>query len=295
VTSLCDAERSRGRAPAGRGVDLGAALEELQVVHRKEQALLLRAAARRAYASSSRGRLYVAGRGRIRRDEPPADPLGDRRRSWRASCREEIAAAEQDGAPVHPELRALSAMPIASWPSASALAALALELEPSHAGLLELARAHVADGRPRAAVEILHGVLAAQPHPRVRLELLEVLALAFESAGRAGESLTCYEAALAEPGSDWRVAVSMLCLALSRGDVARAETAMRRLRPLSLEAPRTLLRLRAAAARAAARTRRLRPSASRSPAAGTWERVHRLALEGRGAEAQVAQALLASS
>jgi hypothetical protein len=79
----------------------------------------------------------------------------------------------------------------------------------------------------------------------------------------------------------------MLSLALRHGDAARIGIAADRLRPLELSVPgarsRFSLALRQALSRNAAR--------GRSPSAGRdW--IWQLALEGKGAEAEVARALL---
>jgi hypothetical protein len=256
-------------------VDFAAALEELAVVHRKEQAALLRAAARFACSNASRGRLFVAG------------PERSGRPSWRRACLEELELAAADGVEVHALLARLSSLPVRSWPRPSRIALAALELERCHAGVLDLARARIAEGRLAEGIGVLRDLLGEEPLGRDRKDALESMALAFEAAGRASESLAWYEAAISVPGIDVRVAVSMLSLALRHGDAARIGIAADRLRPLALSVPGARSRFSSALRQALARN----AARGGSPSAGRdW--IWQLALEGEGAEAEVARALL---
>jgi len=185
-----------------------AALRELAAVHRRDQARLLR----RACALAPRGA----------------------RRRWDAACAEEIASARIDGFPVEPLLPRLLALPAMGWPRASALARAALALDPGHAGRLVLARAWLLEGDAPGAVEVLRALLAERPLPHLRPGVLAALALALELAGRHGEALAGYAAAVSEPRSDPGVAVALLALALRVGDRPAADLAMRRLAPLDL-------------------------------------------------------------
>lgn len=256
-------------------VDFAAAFEELAVVHRKEQAALLRAASRFACANTGRGRFFVAGQNRW------SHP------GWTRACREEIDFATADGIELHPLLPCLCRKPVRVWPGPSRIALAALELDRSHAGVVDLARARIAEERVEEGIEMLRELLRKGPLGGVRKDALEALALAFEAAGRAAESLAWYETAVGVPGIDARVAVSMLSLALREGDAARSEIAAERLRPLRLSVPGACARFRAALCQALSRM----AARSRCPSAGR-DLIWQLALEGEGAEAEVARALL---
>jgi hypothetical protein len=180
------------------------------------------------------------------------------------------------------------------------LALASLELERSPAGFLHLARAWTAEGRPGAAIGVLRDLLAQRPLAADRLELFEALAMAFESAGEDERSLDWYEAALVAPRCEVRIAVSMLSLALRCGDVARTEIAADRLRPVDLAVPGTRVRfqnaLAQALARAADRNPRRADRGGMTPrderASARAEGIRRLALDGHGAEAEIAWAML---
>jgi tetratricopeptide (TPR) repeat protein len=264
----------------GSAVDFAAALDELAVVHRKEQAALLRDASRIAGANTERGRLFVAGQG------------GEARATWRRSCVEEIELARADGVELQPLLASLGRRPFRAWPKPSRIAFAAWELERAHRGALDLARAWIAEGRHEKGTAILQELLDAGPLPCDRGEVLEALALASESAGRAADALAWYEEAIGVPGSRVRLAIALLALALHHGDLARAEIAAVRLRPLVLSVPGTRARFRTALDRALSRIA-ASPSAVRGrDSSAARDEIWQLALEGRGAEAEVARAML---
>ncbi len=147
---------------SGIGIDLAAGLQELGVVHQREQATLLRAAARLACANTRNGRLYVAVSRRSARGRPPR---GDHS-AWREACKEEIALADSDGFELHPLLRALFRTAVHLWPDPSQLALASLKLARSHAGVVDLARACIAEGRLEEGIGILRGLLTEQPRLR---------------------------------------------------------------------------------------------------------------------------------
>jgi hypothetical protein len=273
---------------SGIGIDWAAALRELEIVHQREQAALLRTAARLACANTRRGRLYVAVSRRSTRDRPQR---GDRS-TWRAACLEEIALADSDGFDLHPLLRVLSRTAVHRWPIPSQLALASLELAQSHGGILDLARACIAEGRLGEGIGIVRDLLAEQPLAADRQEAFEALALALEATGAAARSLGWYEAALGSRGSDLRVAVSMLSLALRHGDTARIEIASERLRPLALSVPGTRSRFFRALSSAMSRAAADREAHRVGPSIAAREAIRKLAREGRGAEAEIAQALL---
>jgi len=224
-----------------RGVDWSAALDELRLVHRKEQAALLRDAASIACAASRRGDLYVAGL-------PEA-----RRARWARACADAIAVAYADDAEVEPMLRALAATPETRWPSATDIARASLELDVCVAGLVALARARICEEEPGEAIALLRELAAARPRVAERRDVLEALALALECAGESDESLRRYAAALRTPGCEPRVAVSMLALALRAGNATWIDCASRRLRHLDLAIPGVRARFQHAVRRAVAR------------------------------------------
>jgi hypothetical protein len=287
-------ERSGGQRasiPAsGIGIDLVAGFQELGIVHQTEQANLLRAAARLACANTRRGRLYVAVSRRSVRDMPPR---GDRS-TWREACLDEIALADSDGFDLHPLLRVLSRTAVHRWPNPAQLALAALRLARSHAGILDLARACIAEGRLAEGIGIVRDLLVEQPLAADRQEAFEALALAFEATGAVARSLGWYEAAVGSRGSNLRVAVSMLSLALRHGDAARIEIASERLRPLVLSVPGTRSRFFRALGSAMSRAAADREAHRAGPSLAARDAIRRLALGGSGAEAEVAQALLAN-
>jgi hypothetical protein len=278
------------RPASGIGIDLTRAVQELDIVHRREQAGLLRSAARLACTNTCPGRLYVAVSRRSARDRTP----GDDRSAWREACREEIALADADGFDLHPLLRVLSAAAVHLWPDPTQLALASLELARSHGGVVDLARACIAEGRPDEGIGILRDLLVEQPLAADRRDTLEALALAFEATGASDLSLGWYEAAVGSQGSDLRVAVSMLSLALRRGDAARVGIASARLRPLALSVPGARTRFFTALKSALLRADADREAHRADSSVAAKDAMRRLAAEGCGAEAEVAQALLSS-
>jgi hypothetical protein len=274
-------------APGSR-VTYAAALRELWHVHRLEQARLLREACLLLCRATPLGRLYVVARRNASRDIPP----GDARSSWGEACRDEIAAARADGARVHSLLMRLSASPLDRWPLASVLARASLDLERCPAGRLDLARGLIAEGNPDEAIGILRDLLDEESLRELRVAALEALALAFESAGETRRSLAWYAATIGERRSDLRVAVSLLALALRCGDAPRVEIAARRLRPVDLSVPGTRMRFLGALRLARERIGRDRRARGGSLSETAPEIITRLALEGRGAAAEVARTLL---
>jgi hypothetical protein len=199
-----------------------AALRELAIVHRRDQARLLREACGLACARSRLGRLYVAGF-----EQAP-------RARWDHACAEEIECARADEFEVDPMLPRLLALPEELWPRATALAEASLALQPCHDGRLDLARAKIADADPSGAIGDLCELLEDGPVPESRGAVLEALALALELEGDSRTSIACYGEASEQSRSDPRICVALLALSLRVGDRSGISLAARRLERLDL-------------------------------------------------------------
>lgn len=275
------------------GISLAAALRELECVHRRDQAHLLREACALACAGSALGRLYVAGFEYV----PRGFTRESARSAWDRACREEIETAQADEFHVNALLPRLLELPATLWPSPTTLARAALALEPCHAGRVDLARARIAEGDADQAIAELRSLLDEGPAPSVRGVALEALAMALECEGDDRSSLGCYEAAVLESRSDPRVTVALLALALRVGDPYGVSLATRRLALLDLSVAGTRRRfdraLRAARERAAReRAERDRHGSRRGAAdAGRWE-ILEMALAGSEACSEVARELI---
>jgi hypothetical protein len=252
----------------------------------------LRGACALVCARSSTGRHYVAGvehaaTGSHR--QPGGIARSAARSEWDLEVGEEIASARADGYRVDPLLRRIHSLPTARWPTATHLARASLRWKPSHAGRLDLARAHLAEEDPGGAIEILRRLLDEHPLPAVRTAALETLAMALEWGGEARASLACYEAAVLEPRSDARVAVGLLALALRLGDPTGIRLAEERLGRLDLRIAGTRRRFDRALRAATVRS-------GRAPSIGTSADVRgsilRLVRSGAPACSEVARKLL---
>lgn len=263
------------------------ALRELLRVHELEQARLLRIASSLRTACRRR-----SSAPKIPAPRSPREHLGCRTiANWRALALEEVRTAQEDGAKVFPPLARLVPAPIDAWPSASAIAAAALEAEETHAGFVALARAQLCEERFEEALSILHDVLLEDPAEDVRLEALEAAAVGLELAGDFEGALAFYEAALANRGGDLRQAVPLLALALCAGDDVRASVARDRLHGLDLRIRGVRVRFEAALRElrqrlALPRGLRLRGSADRELD------VRRFLARNRGPEVAVAELVL---
>ena len=262
------------------GITLAAALRELGIVHRRDQAFLLREACALACGATPLGRLYVAGGSTRRRGRP----------AWDRACAEEIASARSDGFPVDPALPRLLELPSARWPRPTVLAEAAQELRPCRAGRVDLARARVAERDAARAIEELRAVLAESPGPTERAPALEALALALECIGDLRAALACYAEAAREPRSATRVSVALLALALRLPDLDGVSLAVERLALLDLSVPGTRRRFDRAVL--AARGRAARDARARGR--GTQRSggpILEMALAGSGACSEVARGL----
>jgi hypothetical protein len=162
--------RLPGRAP--RSDRLAAAERELVAVHRAELAFLLREASRLRRGSQG------AASG-----EPTAAE-----RACRDGLDEALGCARGDALALPSRWQALVRACIVGtvdeWPQASTLARLSLEVEPCAEGRVELARAHLAEGRPEAAGRGLATALLTCPSARRGADLLDELARLEERLGR---------------------------------------------------------------------------------------------------------------
>jgi hypothetical protein len=252
---------------------LAAALRELAIVHRHDQARLLRDACALVCARSQLGRLYVAGF-----EHAP-------RAHWDRACAEEIESARADHFHVDPTLPRLLALPSEHWPRATSLAEASLALQPCHAGRLDLARARIAEANASGAIDDLRQLLRDGPLPETRGAALEALALAFELEGDSRTSIACYGAAARQRHSDPRICVSLLALSLRVGDRSGISLAARRLERLDLTVPGSRRRFDRAMRAARGRARRARGDE------GGWT-ILEMALAGSGACSQVARGLI---
>lgn len=253
-------------------VSFPAALRELEIVHRRDQARLLREASALACARSPLGRLYVAG----------CEPARSR---WDHACAEEVESARADEFPVAPMLPRLLALRPELWPSATALAEAALALQPCHEGRIDLARAKIAEADGRGSIGDLHGLLRDELLPEVRGAALEALGLALEFEGDFLASIGSYTAAAQQSRSDPRICVALLALALRVGDRTGISLAVRRLAPLDLSVSGSRLRFDRALRAARGRARRAARNEIEWP-------ILEMALSGSGACSEVARGLI---
>lgn len=251
---------------------LTAALRELEIVHLRDQARLLRKACALVCARSRLGRLYVAG----------CKPVRSR---WDHACAEEIESALADDFPVDPMLPRLLALPSDLWPRATSLAEASLALQPCHDGRIDLARAKVTEVDASGAIGDLRELLRDEPMPEIRGVALEALALALEFEGDTLASIGFHEAAVQHSRSDPRTCVALLALALRVGDRAGISLAAQRLAPLDLTVSGS--RRRFDRALRAARGRARRASANEIE----WP-ILEMAFSGSGACSEVARGLI---
>lgn len=206
-----------------RPFTLSEAERELMRVHRIEQARLLRAAALLRAAESVVGRLYAG-----------AKASGRMRERWRADCVQELRSSAFAGLIPLRMLQRCCEKPIGAWDAASVLARASLDLEGCDEGRLQLARAHIAEGRADAAQIELEGWLQRAPGGEFRARMLELDALACQLQGEVVGALSCFECATREPRASLLALVSTLVLSLSTGDLDRARAATLRLACLDL-------------------------------------------------------------
>lgn len=278
------------------GLSFAAALRELVIVHRCDQARLLREACALACAGSRLGRLYVAGF----EHAPNGSSREIARSTWDHACAEEIEAARTDDFQVDPMLPRLLELPSKLWPRATSLARASLALKPSHGGRVDLARARIAEADPSGAIGELRELLDEEPAPAIRGAALEALALALECEGDHRASLVCYEAAALESRSDPRVTVALLALALRVGDRSGVSLAAQRLARLDLSVAGTRRRFDRALRAARGRARRAGRGRAERDGRGAprgpddeigWE-ILEMALAGSGACSEVARELI---
>ena len=263
------------------------ALRELLRVHELEQARLLRVASSLRSTNSSRSSKPKVPAPRSMRERLGGRTIAD----WRTLALEEVRAARQDGAKIHPLIARLVGAPFAAWPSAIAIAGAALEASRSDVGMVALARALLGDERFGEAFSILHDVLQDEPPEDLRLEALESAAVGLEFAGDLEGALASYEAALATRGGDLQQAVPLLALALWAGDDVRASVARDRLHGLDLGIPGVRSRFHVALAEVGRRLARRRSSRVRGSADRELE-VRRFLARNRGPEIAVAELVL---
>jgi hypothetical protein len=260
---------------------LGAALRELEIVHRRDQARLLREACAIVCARTRLGRLYVAGF-----DHAPERTTRETERTrWDRACAEEIESARLDDFEVGPPLPQLLALPSALWPRATSLAEASLALQPSHEGRIDLARARIAEADATSAIGDLRELLRDDPLPDVRGSALEALALALELEGEFPASIACYGAAARQSRSDPRICVALLALALRVGDRSGISLAARRLERLDLT-------VRGSRRRFDRALRAARGRARRAPGDEIGWTILEMAFDGSGACSEVARGLI---
>ncbi|MFN0009530.1 MAG: hypothetical protein ACKVXR_16650 [Planctomycetota bacterium] len=252
---------------------LAAAMRELAIVHRRDQARLLRVACALVCTRSRLGRLYVAGFAH-----------GPRIR-WDRACAEEIESAGADDFQVDPLLPRLLGLSSELWPRATSLAEAALALLPCHEGRIDLARAKIAEADAPGAIGDLRELLRDGPLPDVRGAALEALALALELEGDSRASIACYGAAAQQSRSDPRVCVALLALALRVEDRPGISLAARRLEALDLTVSGSRLRFDRALKAARGRARR-------APRDEIGWPILEMAFKGSGACSEVARGLL---
>ena len=258
----------------GPGITFAAALRELEIVHRRDQARLLREACAFAGGDLPLGRLYAAGW--------HASDIA--RRAWERACAEEIESARTDGFALDPTLRSLPGLPFDRWPRPTLLVRAALDLRPSRAGRLDLARARIAEGDTTGAIGELRAWLDEATTADDRGPALEALGLALECEGDRPAALACYAEAVREPRCDPRVSVALLALALRVPDPDGVSLAAQRLARLDLSVPGTRRRFDRA-------LRAARGRAARNPGARIGWPILEIALAGSEACSEVARGL----
>jgi hypothetical protein len=138
----------------------------------------------------------------------------------------EHAASEAQGLALLDEL---VRSPRARWPRADELAREALLTDVGDAGRLALARAILADGRPREALSVLVELLRRAPRPALRWRALDALALAHERAGSRRLARAAWRGAAEVEGCGAGPLAAGLWCALAEGDARGARRAARRL------------------------------------------------------------------
>ncbi|MCC6406330.1 MAG: hypothetical protein IT453_04120 [Planctomycetes bacterium] len=209
------------RRPGARGGPRGLgqpALAELERVHARELAYLLREAARLRSTLEPRGRSWrwLAGK---------AGTLT----AWRRALHEELALLALDRCRPSCDLARMLELcggeDVADWPSALELADASLALAPDEAGRLERVVALLARGDFRAAARQAAEELDPWLAPRREGEFLAALAAAREGQARFDEALRFYELALERidrTAGAVAIAAHLLYLSLAQGERASA-------------------------------------------------------------------------
>jgi hypothetical protein len=213
-------QRRRGttQSPREEGpAALTPALErELQGLHARRQAELLRGALELAFSTSLEGRWWTA---------PDLAPPSHA--SWLALAGAAVDDALADDADLDGELLACCLHGLAEWPSAKVLAAASAALDPGWRGRLALLRADLLEAplAPRRFEELLSGDLPLGGRARVRH-------LAALSAERSGDLATALEHSLASISlsPEPRAALSAWALATELRAESAAEVAWRAMR-----------------------------------------------------------------
>jgi hypothetical protein len=206
---------SQRAIPLSQGaVHWRAAMRELGIVHRLEQARLLARAARLACESTRLGRTFLALRANA-----------DSESEWRRAAAEELDACLFDGWEPHVSLVECASRPAARWLSAGALARAAFALEPGAATRLMLARATLCRGAIESAAQAMIETRADESHGLDERELLESSALCLEASGRWDEALHRYAAASDRCGASPACTQALLALALRVDDIPSADRA----------------------------------------------------------------------
>lgn len=255
---------------------LDAAGRELERVHRRELARLLRQA-----AALSAARLEAVVPFPLRRPSI---------RLWRRRVRTTLVGLEDAG--LEPGgarlLAALAEEPSRRWPGVVLLSRAARRVEDGELARVCLGYALLCEGEPGRAQRIFAGLLENEATLRHRWRILEGLALAHEALGRPLLALGAIEAAADEPLCGISTLVNGLHLALLAGDVERAERAAARLDLLADPySPEFSAAVRLLRNRVDARAR----GAPWQPDVRTKSLFHALLRDGRSAAGRVCRAL----
>jgi hypothetical protein len=202
--ALCESLRA-ARAP----ISLTAAMRELLLVHRSEQARLLCGAVRLRCRATPLGESFLE----LRAPTYVAS-------HWRTEAIEEVDSAWLDGWNADDALWECVSRPRDAWRSARQLARSASELEPSLVAALHRARAELCEGTPRLAVEMMRRILRARLTASERRPVLEGLALACEACGDLRAACAHHATACREPGAPAAAYAAWLALAFATGALA---------------------------------------------------------------------------
>lgn len=169
-TSLGAAETDAERLRYADTYRASGAANELERLHVEELSRLL------SQAAELRSRALV-GASFVPDPSAAAGP-GFELAAWRTALVDELDAAARDGARYSSSLERMvrvCAGPLATWPSARALAIAAAELHPSARARAAVAAVALREGDWVAARSGLESALAAEPPPRLRTRLQRAL------------------------------------------------------------------------------------------------------------------------